>query len=728
MSRLPQLISSRGVAVWQPRQVIFLFWLLGFFLISNIAAAATPADTQDLSGADWQYFWGDVDIDDPKLQNPENWQPIAFPASPPDRNGQSYVWFRTTLPEGHYHNPVFYVTSIDLTVAAYIDGEKIYQFGEVTADKSPSFKGWPWHAMPLPDDLAGKTLSLKIFSDYTDIGMWGDIWIIDKSMLQLHLLRGGVDDLIIAAFSVLLALMALLFACMRQNSQDFMYLGLFALATAGTIIGEALSAQLVFNAPLLKRYIAAFSYFAMPIFLAMLLSHWCQARDRQWFLSLAWMHGIYWVVALTLSLTQLANLAVFYPMFDLLLLFSATVMLLIVRRHFSMLSREQKLVMLAFVLLAMFLLVDMLIAHSVVPWIDFPMELGALLFTMIVASVSLHHYKQMQDKLHEMNQLLERRVAERTESLQAYADREIERSQQLAQMNKYSLELEELISALQTSVNLHEAGLMVCEQLPKILSPREIRVEIVSSNLKPVDPEITRYFIEVEDIQGLITPFIYIDCLERNKTDNEETKQLMDQFGRRVVERLQITLSSIKLRESLQIMSFEDALTGLKNRRYFDEALQREQQIALRSDSPLALLICDIDHFKRFNDLHGHDAGDMALRTVANIMLEHFRETDIPCRFGGEEFVVLMPGASPEDALNRAEALLTKVADKKISYQGKVLDAITVSIGIASLQGQTTEINSLLLAADKALYRAKQNGRNQVIVSNDLDTPNQLHA
>src|SRR5690606_19382036 len=105
----------------------------------------------------------------------------------------------------------------------------------------------------------------------------------------------------------------------------------------------------------------------------MLLSHWCQQRDRRWFLALAGLHGIFWLVALALSLTGLFNLAIFYPIFDVLLLGSALVMLILARRHYAQLSREQKLVMLAFVLFAVFLFVDMLIAHSLLPWVDFPM-------------------------------------------------------------------------------------------------------------------------------------------------------------------------------------------------------------------------------------------------------------------------------------------------------------------------------------------------------------------
>ncbi len=720
MSLPPRLLLSRGGFARQ----LLLGWLL---LVSGVVLAAAPEQAEDLTQSTWQYQWGDFAISDPAFAQSENWRAIDYPANPEDRLGRQYIWFKTTLPEAYVHNPVIYATSINLTVAAYLDGQKIYQFGEVSAADSPSFKGWPWHAMPLPENYAGKTLALKIFSDYTDIGVWGDLWLVDRSDLQLNLLKTGIADLIIATFSLLLALMALLFTTVRRHSQDFLYLGLFALVTSGTLIGENLSVQLIIDAPLLQRYVAAFSYFAMPVFLAMLLSHWCQQRDRRWFLALAGAHGTFWTLALVLSLAGVFNLAIFYPVFDVLLLASALAMLILARRHYPQLSREQKLVMLAFVLFAVFLFVDMLIAHGLLPWMDFPMGLGALLFTMLVAAVSMHHYKQMQDELHEMNLLLEQRVTERTESLQAYADREVERSQQLTQINHYSLGLEELVSQLQKTADLQTAGELVCQQIPKIFAPRQMQIYFAESAAHPAAEQHTsRHIIEVEDIQGQVLPFIVIDCFDSHNAT--ETQPLMDEFIGRVLARLRVTLSSIKLRESLHKMSFEDALTGLKNRRFFDEALLREQHIAVRNQSSLALLMCDIDHFKRFNDRYGHDAGDMALRTVATIMLEHFRETDIPCRFGGEEFVVLVPGASPEDVLSRAQALLEKVAVKTIGYQGKQLDALTISVGIACWQGETAAPDNLLQAADKALYQAKQAGRNQVVVSAAGDLPGKQPA
>jgi len=164
----------------------------------------------------------------------------------------------------------------------------------------------------------------------------------------------------------------------------------------------------------------------------------------------------------------------------------------------------------------------------------------------------------------------------------------------------------------------------------------------------------------------------------------------------------------------LQRYSFEDALTGLRNRRYFDDTLMRDIQLAKRNQTALSLLICDIDHFKKFNDEFGHEAGDVALQQVATELKQHFRESDIPCRLGGEEFVVLMRDADIKAAMAKAEKLRADIADKPIYYRDQDLGKLTISIGVVEWQDEN-EGDDLLRMADKALYSAKQGGRNRVV-------------
>ncbi|GGR23525.1 sensor domain-containing diguanylate cyclase [Deinococcus ruber] len=176
-------------------------------------------------------------------------------------------------------------------------------------------------------------------------------------------------------------------------------------------------------------------------------------------------------------------------------------------------------------------------------------------------------------------------------------------------------------------------------------------------------------------------------------------------------------LANLRLQESLRQQSLRDPLTSLYNRRYLDETFERELGRAMRHNQPLAVLMVDVDHFKRFNDTYGHDAGDQVLIQLGKRLRDHFRLEDIVCRYGGEEFAVVMPAASLDGAVERAEDLRTALARLNVTLNGTSQESMTVSIGVSvyPLHGDDTAV--LLRRADQALYRAKQAGRNQVRVA-----------
>jgi len=180
---------------------------------------------------------------------------------------------------------------------------------------------------------------------------------------------------------------------------------------------------------------------------------------------------------------------------------------------------------------------------------------------------------------------------------------------------------------------------------------------------------------------------------------------------------LGLSVANIGLREALRTQAIRDPLTGLYNRRYLEEMLEREIRRAIRSDQSLGLLMLDLDHFKRFNDTYGHDAGDAVLREAAMFLARNVRAEDIVCRFGGEEFVVILPTASVEAAASRAERLRSKLRDLTVLHQGRSLGAITVSVGVADVPRHGTSPKQVIEAADAALYRAKREGRDRVVVA-----------
>jgi diguanylate cyclase (GGDEF)-like protein len=173
----------------------------------------------------------------------------------------------------------------------------------------------------------------------------------------------------------------------------------------------------------------------------------------------------------------------------------------------------------------------------------------------------------------------------------------------------------------------------------------------------------------------------------------------------------------MKLRETLHNLSIRDPLTGLFNRRYMEESLDRELLKAKRYNRSLGVIMIDIDHFKRFNDTYGHEAGDQVLRELGVFLQNHIRLTDIPCRFGGEEFTLILPEADILFTQQRAEQIRVDVAAIRVSIQGQTLAEITISQGVAVFPGNGQTGAELLRAADEALYRAKQQGRNQVALA-----------
>jgi diguanylate cyclase (GGDEF)-like protein/PAS domain S-box-containing protein len=197
----------------------------------------------------------------------------------------------------------------------------------------------------------------------------------------------------------------------------------------------------------------------------------------------------------------------------------------------------------------------------------------------------------------------------------------------------------------------------------------------------------------------------------------EPSFERVEQLAVTMAEKIGMSLVNIRLRETLRMQSLRDSLTGLFNRRYLDETLERELHRSLRTSQTICIVMIDIDHFKKYNDLYGHDAGDALLQLFGKYLQEHIRGSDIACRYGGEEFVVVMPDTGIEDAIKRAEQLRIGLKSLSVVYQGKELEGITVSVGISIFPEHGLTSRSMIKAADVALYAAKNQGRDCVAVA-----------
>ncbi|WP_254563769.1 diguanylate cyclase [Oscillatoria sp. HE19RPO] len=212
--------------------------------------------------------------------------------------------------------------------------------------------------------------------------------------------------------------------------------------------------------------------------------------------------------------------------------------------------------------------------------------------------------------------------------------------------------------------------------------------------------------------QGEISGLLYLISSHPGRLS--EAKQ---QLARTVSEQIALALANIKLRETLHTQSIRDSLTGLFNRRYLEETLERELQRAHRQNQSVGIVMIDIDYFKNFNDTFGHDAGDAVLRQVGELLMKNIRGSDIACRYGGEELTLILPDATLSETYRRAEQIREAIKNLVLEHRGELLGIITASLGIACFPTAGITGDDLIRAADMALYRAKALGRDRVITA-----------
>lgn len=197
------------------------------------------------------------------------------------------------------------------------------------------------------------------------------------------------------------------------------------------------------------------------------------------------------------------------------------------------------------------------------------------------------------------------------------------------------------------------------------------------------------------------------DITERKQAENDANDMNEILWGK--IEEVE------SLQTQLREQAIRDPLTGLFNRRFFSESLEKEIAQAIRDNAPLSFIILDIDYFKKINDTYGHKCGDFILQTFAKFLSNNVRTADLLCRFGGEEFVILMPNASTESAYERAEVLRTQFEEMNINFENQKIKS-TFSAGIATFPTHSGSSETVLSLADQALYQSKANGRNRVTI------------
>ena len=230
-------------------------------------------------------------------------------------------------------------------------------------------------------------------------------------------------------------------------------------------------------------------------------------------------------------------------------------------------------------------------------------------------------------------------------------------------------------------------------------------IEISGSSKRTLELVITPIYDRIGALEGRV--IVAHDVTERKLLENK-LQEANDLLKHQLAD---IDALTIKLQEQ----AIRDPLTGAFNRRFFAESLDREMARAVREQVALSVIIMDVDHFKQFNDTYGHKCGDLVLESLARFLHNNTRRGDIVCRYGGEEFVILMPDAPLESAYERAELLRSTFEEVVVEYDGKKMGC-TLSMGVASYPVHASSSDALLIVADHALYQSKSNGRNRVTV------------
>jgi diguanylate cyclase (GGDEF)-like protein len=239
-----------------------------------------------------------------------------------------------------------------------------------------------------------------------------------------------------------------------------------------------------------------------------------------------------------------------------------------------------------------------------------------------------------------------------------------------------------------------------------LANPQETRTElrIPHDPSRYLDLRVSPLYSDDQRLNGRL--MVFRDVTERKQVE----KQL-----RSANDRLQSQLIEIgTLQSKLRSQAIRDPLTNLFNRRYLDETFDRELARAAREKYPVCVMMLDIDHFKKVNDTYGHEAGDCILKALARTLSARNRRGDFVCRYGGEEFVIVMPNMDVQTAYQRAESLRTTLNSLYIPY-GRFTLSITISMGIASYPSHGEDREAVLRAADRAMYAAKEAGRDHIL-------------
>jgi signal transduction histidine kinase len=411
--------------------------VLFLFLLSLISLQAGQ-HIIDLDKKGWEYRWGDSSFIGKKPEwslhsDKYKWESIGFPSNPEGRDGKTNIWYRIKLPDTLPPNPSIYVYSIDLITEVYLNHEKIYGFGSFDEQGHGKFEGWPWHLISIPTDSGGEYLYFRVFSNYPDIGLWGEVILGSKGDILEKLLKADLLYFISGAIALFVGVLLIVGFFTRLGDIELISLGLLFFTQGLNLLLNAKTLQLFFDFPLLTQYLYAFSYFFLPVGIAAFLESvigkgYFSIVRRVW-----QMHLAYLVLSLSGALMGLYFLSDTYLYYDYLFYFISWPLLTFVAvSYFKKATFDAKLAIVGFMILSLFWFYSTLISWNIVPWEQDPnylpvgLCLGFFGFVIlrklfradelkesnIALESALYELSTTQTKLLNLNRSLESRVKE----------------------------------------------------------------------------------------------------------------------------------------------------------------------------------------------------------------------------------------------------------------------------------------------------------------------------
>lgn len=389
-----------------------LFIILCLIIPSFLFSFIDESNKIDLSKFQWEYRLGDSSFEkDIPLwtvdSNNSKWKEIAYPSNPVDRGEFKNIWFRVKLPDKLPVDPNLYIFSIDFITQVYLQNKQIYNFGEFDKNGKGEFKGWPWHMISLPSNSEGEYLYFRIYSNYIDIGLWGEIIIDSKANIYEKLLEHDIPKITIGSISIFVSILFLISFLSKFKRIELLVLGLLFLTQGLNVFFSAKILDIFLFYPLLKQYILLIAFFFFPIGMAMFMDKVIPYKVPFNIIKRIWqVHLIYLLGAVFGALFGFYSIVSTYEYFDIFYNFISLPILTIFMLYFFFKGdRQIKIITFSFFIISLYWAYSSLIAYGLVEWEEYPSDIAifiCLLFLSYSIVDKLNYTKELEESKEEL--------------------------------------------------------------------------------------------------------------------------------------------------------------------------------------------------------------------------------------------------------------------------------------------------------------------------------------